>query len=66
MDGSYVLTNETTKKTDSCIFCQRVQKSEYFSSTSTGKEKLIDLPNILRDGFVIERYNWFKCYTVSF
>ena len=57
MDGSYVLTNETTKKTDSCIFCQRVQKSEYFSSTSTGKEKLIDLPNILRDGFVIERYN---------
>ena len=26
MDGSYVLTSKTTKKTDSCIFCQEVEK----------------------------------------
>ena len=45
MDGSYVLTSETTKKTGLCIFCQKVKKSENFSSTSTGKEKLIDLSN---------------------
>ena len=49
MDGSYVLTSETTKKTDLCIFCQKVKKSENFSCTSTGKEKLIDLSNKLQD-----------------
>ena len=26
MDGSYVLTSETTKKTDLCIFCRKVKK----------------------------------------
>ena len=26
MDSSYVFTSETTKKTDLCIFCQKVQK----------------------------------------
>ena len=26
MDGSYVLTSETTKKTDLCIFYQKVTK----------------------------------------
>ena len=26
MDGSYVLTSEITKKIDSCIFCQKVEK----------------------------------------
>ena len=39
------------------FFVKEFKKSEYFSSTSTGKEKLIDLPNKLQDGFVIERYN---------
>ena len=49
MDGSYVLTSETTKKTDLCIFCQKVEKSENFSSSSTGRKKLIDLSNKLQD-----------------
>ena len=49
MDGSNVLTTETTKKTDLCIFCQKKKKSENFSSTSTGTEKLIDLSNTLQD-----------------
>ena len=49
MDGSYVLNSKTTKKTDLCIFCQKVKKSENFSSTSTGREKLIDLSNKLQD-----------------
>ena len=30
-------------------FCQKVKKSENFSSTSTGKEKLIDISNKLQD-----------------
>ena len=41
MDGSYVFTNKTTKKTDLCIFYQKVKKSENPSSSSTGREKLI-------------------------
>ena len=45
MDGSYVLTSETTKKTDLCIFCQKVKQSENFSSSSTGREKLLNLSN---------------------
>ena len=45
MDGSYVLTRETTKEIDLCIFCQKVKKSENLSSSSTGREKLIDLSN---------------------
>ena len=45
MDGSYVLNSETTKKTDLCIFCQKGKKSANFSSSSTGREKLIDLSN---------------------
>ena len=49
MDGSYVLTSETTKKTDLCIFCQKVKKGENFSSTSTGRKELIDLSNKLKD-----------------
>ena len=52
MDSSYVFISETTKKTDLCIFCQKVQKSENFSSTSTGREKLIDLSNKLQDGLL--------------
>ena len=28
MDGSYVITSETTKKTDLCIFCQKVTKAK--------------------------------------
>ena len=49
MDGSYVLTSETTKKTDLCIFCQKVKKGENFSSTSTRRKELIDLSNKLKD-----------------
>ena len=49
MDRSIVLTSETTKITDLCIFCQKVKKIENFSSTSTGREKLIDLSNKLKD-----------------
>ena len=49
MDGSYALTSETTKKADLCIFCQKVKKSENFSSSSTRREKLIDLSNKLQD-----------------
>ena len=30
MEGSYVLTTETTTKTDLCIFCQKFLKSEKF------------------------------------
>ena len=41
----YVLNSETTKKTDLCIFCQKGKKSANFSSSSTGREKLIDLSN---------------------
>ena len=39
------------------FFVKEFKKSEYCSSKSTGKEKLIDLPNKLQDGFVIERYS---------
>ena len=49
MDAFYILTSETTKKTDLCIFCQKVKKSENFSSSSTGRKKLIDLSNKLQD-----------------
>ena len=45
MNGSYVLTCETTKKTDLCIFCQKVKQRENFSSSSTGREKLLNLSN---------------------
>ena len=45
MNGSYVHTSETTKKTDLCIFCQKVKQSENFSSSSTGREKLLNLSN---------------------
>ena len=41
MDGSYVLTSATTKKTDLCIFCQKVKKSENSNRASTGREKLM-------------------------
>ena len=49
MDAFYILTSETTKKTDLCIFFQKVKKSENFSSSSTGRKKLIDLSNKLQD-----------------
>ena len=49
MDDSYVLTNKTTKKTDLCIFCQKVKKSENPSSSSTGREKLINLSKKLQN-----------------
>ena len=45
----YALTSETTKKADLCIFCQKVKKSENFSSSSTRREKLINLSNKLQD-----------------
>ena len=65
MDGSYVLNSETTKKTDLCIFCQKGKKSANFSSSSTGREKLIDLSNKITR-WIIEKYYWFKRSTVSF
>ena len=65
MDGSYVLTSETTKITDLCIFCQKVLKSENFSSTSTGREKLIDLSNKLKDWLLkgITDLSVIKCHS---
>ena len=59
MDGSYVLTNKTNKKTDLCIFCQKVKKSENPSSSSIGREKLINLSKKLQNEL-------FKFYKVSF
>ena len=52
MDDSYVLTNKTTKKTDLCIFCQKVKKSENFISSSTAREKLLDVSNKLQDELI--------------
>ena len=49
MDGSYVLTSKTTKKTDLCIFCQKVKKRENFSSTSTERKKLLMDENYMMD-----------------
>ena len=49
MDAFYIPTSETTKKTDLCISCQKVKKNENFSSSSTGRRKLIDLSNKLQD-----------------
>ena len=52
LDGSYVHTSETTKKTDLCIFCQKVKKSENFISSSTAREKLLDVSNKLQDELI--------------
>ena len=64
MDDSYVLTTETTEKTDLCFFFQKV-----FVSTSTGKEKLIDLSNKLQDELLkgitnlsVIQYHFNGCY----
>ena len=54
MNGSYVLPSKTTKKTDLYISCQNVKKSQNFSSTCTGREKLIDLSNLITR-WILER-----------
>ena len=44
MGGSYELTSKKTKRTDLRIFRQKKRKkSENLSSSSAGKEKLIEL-----------------------
>ena len=49
MDGCYVLTSKTTKKTDLCIFCQKVKKRKNFSSTSTERKNLMMDENYMMD-----------------
>ena len=50
MGGSYELTSKKTKRTDLRIFRQKKRKkSENLSSSSAGKEKLIELWNKLQD-----------------
>ena len=46
-------------------FLSKSEKSENLSSSSTGKEKLLELSNKLQDE-LLNGYYWFKCYTVSF
>ena len=46
------------------VFFDKKWKIENFSSSSTGREKLIDLSNKITR-WIIERYYWFKC-AVSF
>ena len=47
------------------VFFDKKWKIENFSSSSTGREKLIDLSNKITR-WIIEKYYWFKCSTVSF
>ena len=46
-------------------FLSKREKSANFSSSSTGREKLIDLSNKITR-WIIEKYYWFKRSTVSF
>ena len=45
----WFLCNHQWNNQDLCIFCQKVKKSENFSSSSSRREKLIDLSNKLQD-----------------
>ena len=67
MDCSYVLSSETTKKTDLCIFFSKSEKkSKNFSSSSTGREKLIDLSNKLQYKLLKGHSNeYYKPYTLQ-
>ena len=48
MDGTYVLTVKQPRKPIYVLFAKK-EKSESFSSTCTGREKLMDLSNKLQD-----------------
>ena len=56
MDFSYVFTSKATKKTDLWIFFvkewkKKKKRNENVSSSSTGREKLIDPSNKLQDEY---------------
>ena len=56
MDFSYVFTSKATNKTYLCIFFlkelkKKKKRNENVSSSSTGREKLIDPSNKLQDEY---------------